>query len=376
MILDSNNLGETLVKQYSCSRLNYITDGKFQYSDDLICSYIPNSAILPGTSNNIYFRYAPESGESKLKFIYNTLLERNVILNINLDDAFEDIKNGIDVAFGASIIRNMDTFGCEYEKINAVEFSQEYNIICNKTSFIIVDTQSKVDNKELESISVPHVSSSSAYYPQSLRRVSYAAAPMMAASMPTRMAIPMALGRRDVMLMDTHDISRVTPKSVSALKMNNNSYGRLADSRIDRHEELETDEGQEEEEQAEESDGGTVDWFNMVDNLKDKRLINVSKPVGVNSIGCSLKNANYDFKDSLSSTTLLDYVNFDGSFSMSPYMFNLLGVTDVLLKKLANKQSKTLEYVFNTLVLEYLQKLNEDKYKLIIEKLRIYLTTL
>jgi hypothetical protein len=68
---------------------------------------------------------------------------------------------------------------------------------------------------------------------------------------------------------------------------------------------------------------------------------------------------------------ILDFVNFDGSFKMDKFIFDLIGTTEEELNKLSKNKNKT--KVFNQLVYDYLTKLNERKYDIILQKLKKFI---
>jgi hypothetical protein len=77
---------------------------------------------------------------------------------------------------------------------------------------------------------------------------------------------------------------------------------------------------------------------------------------------------------------LIDFQNFDGSFVYNAIVFDLIGVIESDFKQstsmFENMSENEISIAYNTLIESYLTKLDDVKYKLILNKLKWYIANL
>lgn len=324
MIIDSDNLERTLMNHIDLSQKDYIHSIRFDFNNSIDVQYTHQNVdyMLPDTSYSIFYKI-PQNDFEKLDMIRlkycrgsdGKAIQKQIYMS---KDNQVDLKL-IKTLYANQMIYNIENghrnFKDEKEKeVELVNISLDNNIMCTQTSFVIIDNTYQVQNLDSTFSEVPHISRTSLL----------------------------------------HDMYRLLPRTVDQLRNLNKPSINFCDipditqrevfSKFDRC--------------------GSGIGNHQFDKVKAQNFCDI-----VDVTQREIFNKTSD--NVLTEHKLIDYQNYNGSFKYNPNIFVLIGSTEDEYKKIYGENPTLIE--FNGYIPTYLEKLKDDKYKLIIKKLRRFL---
>ncbi len=390
MVVDNNDIKGAIIKLLDESSKEYLhhvkLDASSQLNSHMILTMnrdyiIPNNPfLLFAKINSVKFA---ECAVTDIKL--EALDTINNVVNWNMQLATNENNPDVKQLYGKYMINNMINGNSHYHKLDfnhekitdlITDMSLKYNILSPYTSFIVVDTMEATNTDlPLETVNVPH------YSTQSIHGIQGIQGPIgvQGGSGPTGGCGYFANNNltNSVMLCSGYNTLSsygntfsMAPQSMqsSANTLQSRSIMKcMESSKIESCDEEDND----------------FDGFDGLECMEEKLSSMVyekkKKSNILSSVTSSLKNFTGNlFSKSTNSLALVaptttkditQYQNADGSFISCNEIYTIINIRKDQIVKFSSEQKLDIHLCLQIYVLDYLQKINDDVYKLITKKL-------